>query len=600
MSIVALNKISLCGIFKDKSLILQDLQVLGVAHLIPFQSKDKTVTTPEISGIDKALSALKYLQAADKKRHQVRQEQGFNFDKTIAEILALKTNLLTLSEQRDFLEERIKEVSLWGDFVLAEEGVLLGYCLWFYRVPKRLMKSVEESGLIWQQINQSNTLAYIVVLAKEEPAVKAMPVIRTHVGDVSLSELNKQLETTNLEIEDSYAKRDYLTRWMSLIMLNLAKFKTESELKAAHLITRDETELFVLQAWVSTEVINKIELLAKKYSLACLVEVPDGSEQPPTLLKNTTTFAGGEEIVKFYQMPNYYGWDPSIVIFFSFALFFAMILSDAGYAAVFLSVLAIKWKKMGQSKKGMRFRVLTLVTLVSSLLWGILAGSYFGFSPDKESLIGLLKIIDMNDFDTMMKISIFVGVAHIAFANLVQAYQLRTSVRCYSSLAWAMLVIAGFLLWLSLEENTPLLVWTAYTLFSIAGLMLLLFSSDKAIKRPADLLWRLFEGIKNLSSITKIFGDVLSYMRLFALGLASASLAVTFNQLAIQVYEANPGLGVLYAILLLLIGHSLNIMLGIMSGVVHGLRLNFIEFYNWSVSDEGYPFHVFSKKEDYQ
>ena len=600
MSIVALNKISLCGIFKDKSLILQEFQALGVAHLIPFQSKDKTVTSSEILGVDKALSALKYLQTADKKRQQVRQEKNFDFHKTIAEILALKNNLLTLLEQRDFLEERIKEVSLWGDFILAEDGVLSGYRLWFYRVPKRLMKSVEQSELIWQQINQSNTLAYIVVLAKEEPAVKAMPVIRTHVGDISLSELNRQLEVSNLAIEDGYAKRDYLTRWMSLIMLNLAKFKTESELKAAHLITRDDAELFVLQAWVSSDVINKIELLAKKYSLACLVEVPDGSEQPPTLLKNTTTFAGGEEIVKFYQMPNYYGWDPSIVVFFSFALFFAMILSDAGYAAVFLSVLAVKWKKMGQSKKGIRFRVLTLVTLLSSLLWGVLAGSYFGFSPDKTSFIGLLNIIDMNDFDIMMKISIFVGVAHIALANLVQAYQLRASVRCYSSLAWAIFVIAGFLLWLSQSEGGQILAETAYVLFSIAGVALLLFSSDKAIKHPVDLLWRLFEGIKNLSGITKIFGDVLSYLRLFALGLASASLAITFNQLAIQVYEANPGIGVLYSILLLLIGHSLNIMLGIMSGVVHGLRLNFIEFYNWSVSDEGYPFYVFSKKEDYQ
>lgn len=600
MSIVALKKVSLCGVFTDKTLILKELQTLGVAHLIPLHSKDKALTSPEILGIDKALSALKYLQAADKKRHQVHQEQGFDFNKTITEILALRDSLSALSDQRDFLEERIKEVALWGDFTLAEDGVLSGYRLWFYRVPKRLMPVVEQSELIWQQVNQSNTLAYIVVLAKEEPKVKAMPVPRTHVGDVPLSELYKQLEETNLAIEDSYAKRDYLTRWMSLIMLNLAKFKTESELKAAHLITRDEAALFTLQAWVATDLINKIELLAQKHSLACLVELPDGSEQPPTLLKNTVNFSGGEEIVKFYQLPNYYGWDPSIVIFFSFALFFAMILSDAGYALVFLSLLAVKWKKMGRSEKSIRFRMLILVTLLSSLFWGILAGSYFGFSPTKTSLIGQLKIFDMNDFDMMMKVSIFVGVAHIAFANLVQAYQLKSNIKRYSSLGWAMCVVAGFLLWLSLEQNTQHLEWAAYTLFSVAAGALLLFSSDRAIKRPLDLLWRLLNGVKNLTSIPKIFGDVLSYMRLFALGLASASLAMTFNQLAIQVYEANPGLGVLYSLLILLIGHSLNILLGIMSGVVHGLRLNFIEFYNWSVSDEGYPFNVFSKKEDYQ
>jgi len=86
-------------------------------------------------------------------------------------------------------------------------------------------------------------------------------------------------------------------------------------------------------------------------------------------------------------------------------------------------------------------------------------------------------------------------------------------------------------------------------------------------------------------------------MRLFALGLASSSLALTFNQLSSEVMEAMPGLGVLLGILILLLGHTLNLALAIMSGVVHGLRLNFIEFYNWGLSDEGYPFRAFEKKE---
>jgi len=600
MSIVALKKLTLCGIITDKSRILKELQNLGVAHLIPLDTDKKTLEHTEIQGIDKALVALKYLQSAEKKRHQVQQEAGFDFHQTIADILELKETLIQLSEQRDFLEERINDVALWGDFTLAKNGVLQGYKLWFYRVPKRLMRQVEQSPLIWQQVNQSNTLSYVVVIAKDEPDAKQMPVPRTHVGEVSLSILQNQLEKANLDIEDAYAKRDYLTRWITLILLNLAKFKTEAELEVAHLVTHDETDLFIIQAWVANDLITRVKQFASSHQLACLVESPDSKELPPTLLKNTNTFAGGEEIVKFYQMPNYYGWDPSIVVFFSFALFFAMILSDAGYAAVFLSILAVKWQKMGKTIKGLRFRMLMLVTLSSSLLWGILAGSYFGFSPNEMSLIGRIKIFDMNDFDTMMKISISVGVAHIAFANLVQAYQFKANTQRYASLGWALLVIGGFVLWLSMDQEDKIVEQLAYALLTLAALALLLFSSDRAIKRPLDFLFRLFDGIKSLTGITKIFGDVLSYMRLFALGLASASLAITFNQLAIQVYESTPGLGVLFSILILLIGHSLNILLGIMSGVVHGLRLNFIEFYNWSVSDEGYPFNVFSKKEDYQ
>jgi V/A-type H+-transporting ATPase subunit I len=112
-------------------------------------------------------------------------------------------------------------------------------------------------------------------------------------------------------------------------------------------------------------------------------------------------------------------------------------------------------------------------------------------------------------------------------------------------------------------------------------------------------MW-VIEGLRALTDITKAFGDVLSYLRLFALGLASASLALTFNGLAHQVAAVYPGIGVLLALLILLVGHGLNLALSLMSGVVHGLRLNFIEFYNWGLSEEGYPFKAFARREETQ
>jgi V/A-type H+-transporting ATPase subunit I len=96
--------------------------------------------------------------------------------------------------------------------------------------------------------------------------------------------------------------------------------------------------------------------------------------------------------------------------------------------------------------------------------------------------------------------------------------------------------------------------------------------------------------------LSSAFGDILSYLRLFALGLSSASLAVTFNQLAVQAMDT-PGIGLLFGLAILLLGHVLNIILALISGVVHGLRLNLIEFYNWGVSGEGDTFRAFRKKE---
>ena len=154
------------------------------------------------------------------------------------------------------------------------------------------------------------------------------------------------------------------------------------------------------------------------------------------------------------------------------------------------------------------------------------------------------------------------------------------------------------MLWLvkSSVLNDQLLHDVAYILLIMGAGLLLFFSSERTIKKMSDVLWYFLDGLKNITGITKIFGDILSYMRLFALGLASASLALTFNQLAEQVYSSPSGLGLLFSILILILGHTLNLMLCLMSGVVHGLRLNFIEFYNWSVSEEGYAFKAFSKK----
>ena len=126
---------------------------------------------------------------------------------------------------------------------------------------------------------------------------------------------------------------------------------------------------------------------------------------------------------------------------------------------------------------------------------------------------------------------------------------------------------------------------------------ILLFSrSQPLLKLSAKVHGqRLVDGFLSLTGVSRAFGDVLSYLRLFALGLASAQLAGTFNELT---YKASccVGIGSLLAVAVVVFGHGLNFALAIMSGVVHGLRLNCIEFFGWGLPDEGYPFQPFNKR----
>lgn len=135
-------------------------------------------------------------------------------------------------------------------------------------------------------------------------------------------------------------------------------------------------------------------------------------------------------------------------------------------------------------------------------------------------------------------------------------------------------------------------MWT----LALGGLLVLLFTSDRPFSfTPAHLLGRLVDGLKGVTGVSKVFGDVLSYLRLFALGLASIKLAEAFNGLAATSF-ASSGLGILLGVLTLVVGHGINFAMGIMSGVVHGLRLNLIEFFNWSLPEDGEQFRAFEKK----
>jgi V/A-type H+-transporting ATPase subunit I len=161
-----------------------------------------------------------------------------------------------------------------------------------------------------------------------------------------------------------------------------------------------------------------------------------------------------------------------------------------------------------------------------------------------------------------------------------------------ANLGWTVLLIGAVLAFIGFRSSNEIFETIGLTLFCIGMIAIVFFTS---IEKP---FWKRFvNGLMGLTRITGMFGDVLSYLRLFALGLASASLAAVFNDLAKQIYHSLPGFKLLFALLIILIGHGINFILSMMGGFIHGLRLNFIEFFNWGLPEEGTPFKAFSKKE---
>ncbi len=599
MSIAILKKVSICGLIHEKIHVLDGLQGLGCVHLVSLR---EPLAEPEKAAPERpedAIKALKLLTDCPCQRHQIREDKNFNSEKWVARALKVQQNLRDTSDQRDFLAARIKSVSPWGDFKLPPINELADLSLWFYIVPVGKLTALPKKNVVWQIVHKDNRFAHVVVVAKEEPPANIMPVMRTHTGTLSLTELKAKLNETELALEDLRAERESLTRWIYLITRNLARAEDKARLIHAAEQTLDAGEVFAVQCWLPEHQLDRLCEYTKQRGLAVVIKDPGSSDTPPTLLENPEQLSAGEDLVGFYQTPGYWDWDPAVPVFFSFALFFAMIMSDAGYAALLGVVLLANWHRIGKSRTGKHMRTLATTLVSSSIIWGILVGSYFGVSPAAESLAGKLKILDVNDFDMMMNLSICIGVLHLTYANFRKTWRLRNEGYSWLvPLGWILVMFGALYLWFDQSLDKPP-VWLSPAGKLHIGLgfvAIFLFSSKRKIRTPADFFMGILDGLKGLTGITKIFGDVLSYLRLFALGLASASLALTFNNLALQAREIE-GLGLLYSLLILIIGHGLNIMLSLMSAVVHGMRLNCIEFFNWGLSDEGYSFKTFSKKE---
>jgi len=589
MSIAKMTKVVLLGTAADKARALEELQDLGCMHIIPLAPEATATEELTSSAARRAKEALRYLLDARMKRHQVDFEDDFDIIAVTDQALANRRHKREVQERIDATQDRIRQVEPWGNFELPRVEELAGYRLWFYVVPHYQLRRIDTDEP-WQVVHRDSRHSYVVVVSKDLPPQAAMPVPRSKLGTRSLAELRHALSEAETELEDVRAERWALTRFISLMIRNLARAEDSAALSQASSSTLDADEIFAVSGWVPEARMESLLTFANARELACTFEEPGPDDDPPVLLDNPRSLQPGEDLVTFYQIPGYGDWDPSPVIYVSFALFFGMIVADAAYGAVIGLITAFFWKRMARTASLRRARKLLSFVAVACVTYGTLVGSYFGSTPPASSFLSRLHLLDINDFDSMMRLSIGVGVVHLILANGITAWGRRESWAALAPLGWILVIGGGFAAYLGAVTGG-----LAGGTFGLA--LVFVFSSARPIRKAADLLWRLLDGTLALTNVTQAFGDILSYLRLFALGLASASLAVTFNQLGAGVMGSGRGIALLLGLLVLTLGHGLNFILGIVSGVVHGLRLNVIELYNWSVFGEGELFQAFEKRE---
>ncbi|MGD9014525.1 MAG: hypothetical protein PVI33_00650, partial [Candidatus Omnitrophota bacterium] len=336
-------------------------------------------------------------------------------------------------------------------------------------------------------------------------------------------------------------------------------------------------EISCLQGFIpATEVIKLINL-ANRQGWAYLIQEPDNPQEVPTLIKNPRWLRIIEPVFKFMgTLPGYNELDISFTFLLFFSLFFALLISDAGYGLVFLLVTYFIRKRLSNAP-GELFMLMYVLGL-ATVVWGALSGTWFGTEKIaqlpflKSMIIGRVNsFVDVNQA-FMMYLCFFIGAVHLSIAHSTVALRIINSLRALAQLGWILIIWSLFFIAGRLVLAKDLFRYTA-VMFSLGIVLVLLFSHPQK---------KFFKGIAiSLADlplrVINSFSDIISYLRLFAVGYATLAVASSFNHLASRI-GFNNLLGGFIGALILFLGHALNILLGLMAVIVHGIRLNMLEF----------------------
>ncbi|MFH1213645.1 MAG: hypothetical protein V1681_06130, partial [Candidatus Neomarinimicrobiota bacterium] len=336
-----------------------------------------------------------------------------------------------------------------------------------------------------------------------------------------------------------------------------------------------------LEGYCPEKNLNSFKDLAEKEGWGYLADDPDDPAEVPTLISKPRWLKMVDPIFSFMgTIPGYQEFDVSFWVLAFFSLFFALIVGDAGYGFIFMITAIILRRKNKQASP----EIFWLVYILSGALifWGAITGTWFGFETvARLPLFSSLIVDKVATFSKnpdqvsifLMYLTFLIGAIHLSIGHILNGIKKINSLQSLAQLGWVGVVWGLFFLVCNLILSDPLpdialhLIW-------IGAIMIACF--DNYLKGH---FWKgIGATIGNLPlSIISSFGDVISYVRLFAVGLAGVAVEDSFNNMALGGGVDNLLKGII-AILIIVFGHSLNIVLCMMSVIVHGIRLNMLEF----------------------
>ena len=496
--------------------------------------------------------------------------------------------------------ERLR-IAEWGDFDphLVTEMADLGLPVFLYEfTPEAFTAIPRETRFI--KISADKVAVRILALYSEIPGIAPFRLPEKSLAqiDAELAELKAKLEDTEERIRSLADRRPALEKEMTVIQSNIDFESARAEFGSVE-ETPDEYGLSYLKGYIPAEDLEALGAAAAENGWAYTAYEPGLEDDVPTKLKNNKFASLLSPVADFLGIvPGYRELDISGWFMMFFCIFFGMIFADGGYGMIMVIIALVGIYKTSKNGVPLALKMFLLLSIFS-VAWGVLTCSWFGISA--EYLPQFLKNMSLSYFSTVKGIEqIFVdqnlmlfcfslAVIHLTIARIIRViYAIRDkSLKVLSEIGsigmiWGMFNVILFLMVSNELRSFPLLPVSVYLLAGGFLLNLLFGAYERSIGQS------IVDGLKNFISVvlgvTGVFSDIMSYIRLWAVGLAGASISTTVNAMA------GPILGsflVFAGVILLVFGHGLNMIINVLSVLVHGVRLNILEFsshvkLNWS------------------
>ena len=589
---------------KEYDSFIASLRNLGVVHI---QQLQKGATSQELQDgmafeqrYKAALQVLDiYAKTYDGMAVPKSMDESTSAETLLKHIEDLQAEELNLLHNIDALQKDINMLEPWGDFDPASVKNLSNACaqqIHFYRCSSKFFKNEWVDTYFATPINELNKSIYFITFSEETPDIQAEQIFLP-AGTLSgfIAERKAEEEKLNaVRAELLYINANV----RELLETGLVKVQNDISLSKVHLsderVVGDVLHLMI--GWVRADKTEELVEYLEKDKIYYEMEDPAYEDDVPVQITNDGYTRLFEPILRMYSLPNYHDIDPSLFFAPFFMLFFGLCLGDGGYGLlVFLGGLFLALKGSEQTKSYGRLGIwLGLMTIIC----GLLTGTVFGIDLTKQdwAVLAPVKPYFLNDngvgpifgYSPMMVISVIIGLVQVLLGMVLKgakAWKNYGFGYAIGTFSWVVALLSAIALYGLPACGVVLPDVVQYVLLGIIGVStigIFLYNNPSAYKNPiTGPLLNIGGGVwATYGMATGLLGDLLSYIRLFALGLTGGVLGGVFNSLAYDMTSSMPWyVRWLPMAIILLAGHGITFALSMISAFVHPMRLTFVEFF---------------------